>query len=984
MKYNFCDMYKKITAFATALVISTGICSSCGLYSLAFDLTTKESSAISNDDAVSTSDGMYVENKPYSDYYNIYSGKTRPNTEILVDGADYSSVAGGDFSVGSYGSNNDIRNGLSIPNNSKCSVTYDINVAEEGTYCLNMSYLPIKSNNSDIELDIKIDGTNPYDSSSRIRLNKVWVNEYDVKKDSKGNQMRSPQIQKEMWCSADLKDPDGLFNDPLVFYLSSGMHSVTFECTKSNFVLQSFKFYNPKSLVSYNDYVNKSETSSNKNQTEPNIFRIEGENAMYKSEPTLCPTYDNSSYLVSPSQPGKILYNTFGNGNWNKSQQSVTWSIPANKIKHSGWYKIGIKSRQSEMRGMYSNRRIYIDDKVQCAEMDDVKFFYDTNWNVVSPKTSDGDFVYVYLTADVDHTITMEAIPGEIGQSIIKLNNIVSELNDYYRKILMITGPDPDKYTDYYVHEKIPELLDGFRRISGELKFVQSQIEKLSKSSGSEAAALERMCVILDKCVDKPLKIPEYVSQIKDNITAISSWMRDYREQPLEIDYIEFASTDKKFSGTDEKLLKSVKYSLSSFINSFFEDYTTISDVKNEDAIEVWVNLGRDQAQVVKELVESEFMQEYDIPVSVNLVAGGVVEASLAGKGPDVALFLGGEYPVNLASRGMLADLTQFSDYSDIFKRFRYNAAVNYQFNGGCYALPVTQSWPMLFYRKDILSELGFSSPPESWDELIDMLPAVQRNYMSVGLVLPQNNVSPATECGNTFAMLMLQKGLNYYNQQQTKSLFDEIGANDAFEQWTDFYTKYSFNQSYNAFSRFRTGEYPMVIANYSFYNQLSAASPEINGLWDFTSVPGTKCADGSISHAANSTGTGAVIFNKVKNKDDAWTFLKWFTSDKVQTEYGVKTEGLLGTMGRFEAANTATLENLSWSGKELSKLEAQRNELVEIPIIPASYAVTRNIMNAFRDVVNSKKNPRDTFMWYNRDINEEITRKRKNLGMDD
>ena len=94
-------MYKKITAFATALVISTGICSSCGLYSLAFDLTTKESSAISNDDAVSTSDEMYVENKPYSDYYNIYSGKTRPNTEILVDGADYSSVAGGDFSVGS-------------------------------------------------------------------------------------------------------------------------------------------------------------------------------------------------------------------------------------------------------------------------------------------------------------------------------------------------------------------------------------------------------------------------------------------------------------------------------------------------------------------------------------------------------------------------------------------------------------------------------------------------------------------------------------------------------------------------------------------------------------------------------------------------------------------------------------------------------------------------------------------------------------------
>ena len=58
-------------------------------------------------------------------------------------------------------------------------------------------------------------------------------------------------------------------------------------------------------------------------------------------------------------------------------------------------------------------------------------------------------------------------------------------------------------------------------------------------------------------------------------------------------------------------------------------------------------------------------------------------------------------------------------------------------------------------------------------------------------------------------------------------------------------------------------------------------------------------------------------------------------------------------------------------------------DELEEIPIIPASYSVTRNIMNAFREVVNNNENPRDTLMSYNRDINEEITRKRENLGLD-
>jgi hypothetical protein len=118
---------------------------------------------------------------------------------------------------------------------------------------------------------------------------------------------------------------------------------------------------------------------------------------------------------------------------------------------------------------------------------------------------------------------------------------------------------------------------------------------------------------------------------------------------------------------------------------------------------------------------------------------------------------------------------------------------------------------------------------------------------MSVGLILPPANISPATEAGHTFAMLLLQKGKNYYNTAQTASTFDTIEAVKAFEEWTDFYTKYSFVQSYDAYSRFRTGEYPMVIANYTFSNQLAVASPEIKGLWDFCPVPGTLREDGTV-----------------------------------------------------------------------------------------------------------------------------------------
>ena len=240
--------------------------------------------------------------------------------------------------------------------------------------------------------------------------------------------------------------------------------------------------------------------------------------------------------------------------------------------------------------------------------------------------------------------------------------------------------------------------------------------------------------------------------------------------------------------------------------------------------------------------------------------------------------------------------------------------------------------------------------------------------------------VSAITEPGNTFAMLLLQQGLNYYNEEQTATTFDSQEAINAFDTWTKFYTTYSFQQTYDAFSRFRMGDMPVVIQNYTFFNQLSVAAPEIKGCWGFQPVPGTKQADGTINHAANSNGSGAVIFSKVKNKEDAWKYISWFTDTETQVEYASQIEGLMGIMGRFDTANTEALQRLSWSKDELERLNAQRSQLTEIPIIPASYAVTRNIMNAFRETVNEGENPRDTLIWYNRDINDEIERKRREM----
>lgn len=932
---------------------------------------------------------LYESYAPYRDYYEKYKDESRPGSAVTVSGCDFLEADCESYDTGEYTDleNGETRSGVLICKSEKGRFSYEINVPETGIYSLEISYCPIVSDFSEIELSLSIDGEIPFDSAERIRLSKVYRNECDIRKDSAGNEIRPVQVQTEMWLCSPLKDPDGLYNEPLIFYFEKGRHTAEFDVQRGSLAVEYIKLCPLESLCTYDEYVSSVNSAEDIGNMPSEPLRTEGEAAVYKSDPSLYPTYDNTVCSVSPSDPEHILYNTIGKGGFKKSGQSMTWSVV---VPCDGWYRLGIMARQDEMRGFFSNRRIYIDGKVLCEDMQAVRFNYSTDFEMTEVKTLDNRELYIYLTADESHSITMEAVPGVIGGYIQRLDDITEELNDHYRKIVMITGPVPDTYTDYYVHEKIPGITEDFARLADELLEVKGDIEELSGTGGSEAAILENLAVILDSCSSSPLKIPKYLSQIKDYLTSVSAWMCNYRDQPLEIDYIELAAKGVDFNENEPGFFEKLAYGFRRFTASFSEDYTADRQATGEDTINVWVQLGREQVQVIRELTKSEFVSESGVSVSVNPVSGGITEASLAGKGPDAVLFMKGDDVINLGSRGLLADISESSGYDNAVAQYPEEALVPYSYEDGVYGLPLTRTWAMMFYRKDVLAELGFSKPPETWQELRDMLPALQRNYMSAGLILPGANTefsvsqtSPATESGHTFAALILQRGLNYYNEDKTKTVFDTNEAVDAFGEWTDFYTKYGLAQQYDSFSRFRTGEYPVVIADYTFYNQLTEAAPEIRGTWDFCFIPGTEREDGSISHAVNASGTGAVVFDKEDDRktEAAWEYIKWFSSEDVQTEYARQTEGLLGRMGRYAPASPDVLKQLSWSSEELGAIEEAMAEIREIPIIPASYAVTRNIMNAFRDTVNNGANGRDTLMWYNRDINDEIARKRKVMG---
>lgn len=983
-------MFRRVIASALALALCASASVPAFADSEAADDSTLGTQATADDSA--TGDGSSaattgtdsIRQTSYTNYVKKYADAARPDQTVEVLGKDYdpASVTDAQITVTTVDGENDVMQWA----NQEGSVSWTVNIPETGVYNIKMIYEALESNTNDVEFSLLIDGESPYATASRITLSKRWINESEIKQDSRQNDIRPGQVSTPCWQETPLEDIDGLFNEPLEFYMEAGEHTITFESEKAEFAVKSFTFYQYEAPAAYT-----APSDSDLTQAQGQKITLEGETAAYKSSRTLYPTSDKSSYLTSSangSSPTKTRYNTIGSGSWTQSTQTVTWEFNVDK---AGYYKIGIRGRQDQMRGMYSNRRLYVNGEVPCLEANQIKFYYDTDWSITTPKSENGDDLYFYLQAGTN-TISLEAVPGEIGEIMGDLDELVYNINSYYRQIRQITGPDPDEYNNYMIDTAIPSIVPDFKEYAQTLRDKKAEIEKLSGSGGTEAETLEKMAIVLDKCIKKPDLIPEMMSQIKDNITSVSSFVNQYREQPLEVDMIEVATSDQDFTSCDKSFFGSLGFGFKGFIGSFFEDYNALSD-EDESAMECWVMLGRDNAEALQQLISSEYNPTAKTKINLKLVQGGIVEATFAGKGPDLALFMGGDFPIQLAARGVLTDLTTFSDFDEVKTRFADDATVLYQYNGGTYGLPCDQTFPMLFYRSDILSEYGIDPATDlnTWDGLLNCLPTLQRNYLEVGLILPvmtstggTTQVSAITEPGNTFAMLLLQQGLNYYNDEQTKTTFDTQEAVNAFDTWTKFYTTYSFQQTYDAFTRFRTGDMPVVIQNYTFYNQLSVAAPEIKGCWGFQPVPGTVQEDGTINHAANSNGSGAIIFTKAADQEGAWDFIKWFTSTDAQVKYGNNIESILGTMGRYATANEEALQQLSWTTSEVNLLLDQLNSQVEIPIIPASYGVTRNVMNAFRAVVNDYDNARDTLFWYNKDINDEITRKLEDLGLYD
>lgn len=853
------------------------------------------------------------------------------------------------------------------------AVEFTVNIPLDALYQIKVTYKTADDATQNPSCALKIDGNLPFDGASGMWLSRLWQNETEIQQDSKGNDLYQAQIQLHEQMTEYLRDSNGYYDEPYVFSLSVGTHVLEIRSAQCDFEVFSITLCPPRELAPYGKKIKDYKSQGLEAVTDAESIKIQAEDVTVKSSAMLAAVSDRSSPAIEPAVGMTTKLNILGGGRFDECGQWIEYKI--NNVKKAGLYRLVFKVKQNECKGINVARNIYVNGEIPFAEAKNFTFEYSSKYSNVIFGDKDGTYL-IPLTKGTN-TIRIEATLGDVAGICRNVEKSLENLNGAYRKIITVTGTTPDVYRDYDIQTKMPQVVQLFGEESKNLNAVVDEMQKLFGKSSSFTAVLASAILILDKMHDDPYTIPSNISAFNSNLSSMGSMVGNIKRTDISLDYIMITAPEAKLPAATGNLFQNIAFGFRQFMYSFVLDYSSVGNTADAtETISSWIISGRDQTQILKQLIDSGFTPESNIAVETKLVSDTttLLQATLAGVGPDVALNIPKATIMNFAFRGAVTDLSQFSQTSDIETRFTESSLSSLRYKGALYGIPQTASYHVMFYRADILAGLNIEVP-QTWDDVYRILPILTQNNMIFGL--------PTIETGESYTMLLYQNGGKYYNDDLKTALFDSEVAIDTMDTWAEFYSGYGMPVSYDFANRFASGEMPLAVADYATaFNTLVAFAPQIEGLWGITMVPGTVNKNGNVDHTSPVTVTASIILDASTKKDAAMQFIDWWSSDKTQIEFGSFLESLLGAAGRYAVANVNCLEKLSWTKLQSHNLKLQLENTVGVPEVPGGYYTGRNLYNAFRAIIDDGLDVRESMYDCNKLLNEEMEYQREALGL--
>jgi len=945
----------------------------------------EEIASLKYDDIVETSNAYlenYNESNGYYGVYNYWLGLNIPNP-VEVYTITSEDITGGKVVAieDSFGYDNEI-----VEVNPTETITFSVEVENEGLYEIYIDHYLKEETLLRPSLSVTINGLVQYNEMYNLELPMKWEINSEKSYDRFGDEITPNSYLKNEWSNFGLSDPNYFFVEPIKFFLNEGVNEVSILVNEGYILFGDISIGNLyEDAPTYSEY---SSTVAN-NSKASGLLTIPAEGYTYESKQNIRAKFERDPNLTPYSYKNRVL-NVLDQSSFRKSGDSVTYIFD---VAEAGLYNISLKYLQSQNEGLATSRLIKIDGEIPFDSLESYSIPYSRTYNNETLH-KDGE-AYEFYLSEGTHTLELTAVNSNVDDVYHQLIQVLSDIDDIAREVNIITGGLTDRYRDYKLEIYIPGIKEELIRIRDEIISAQDQLRDIYNTNDEAIISeLDVSIKYMNQFIDDPDELPPFKSRF--NISDGSVYGRinvilpTLIDNPLQLDSIYIHGEDADLPDPSANFFIKSWEGIRAFFYSFFDPkYNEESEVDDE-TIEIWVRNSRLYIEVMQRMIDEGFTKETGIKVQLSVMPNEnkIVLANAANTTPDAAMGLTVTRPFEFALRGIVADLTEFEGFSELTSEFNPNSFIPFVYEDGVYSIPETQDVKLLFYRKDVLEFLKVD-PPDTWEEVISLIPVMQKyNYY---FYTPLGGDNAFKTFGETTPFIYQHGGV-LYNEAGDETLINEDGSYDGFEFMTDLFSVYNVPiTTSNFYQKFRDGQVPIGIGDGNTYIQLKYAAPELAGQWGVLPIPGVVSeADALTCHVELNDngecverwdptyGTSSIIFSDSSKQDLSWEYFKWWFSKDIQSDFTYQLQSLLGDEFLHMTANVEAFKTSAWPSDSKYEVLEQWQWVRTTGRVPGDYLLERELSNAWNKVVNDGVNARvaidDAVIIINRELKRKLT----------
>lgn len=846
----------------------------------------------------------------------------------------------------------------------------NITISKKGLYYLALDYVDLNEQINDNQIEILINDKYPYIESRTIKLPSIFYFETnEFKRDRYKNEIQPSSYKDRTWQYTPIKDYDGLYPGYFGFYLEPG-DELTIKHNSGKMLIGQIYVIENESLMTYENYIKNYDTTQEKKTYEISARDLHSRSSAsirLRAERDPSSQYYDTQYLI---------LNTISGDAWLNGGESITYEV---NVEKAGLYNLAFKYKQNQIKDMSVYRKIYINGSVPYADLESYPFPYTTDF-VNRKLTNEHGDLFVYLNEGVNK-VTLEVVNYPNRNVIHTLRYVMNEIQALSLSIKKYTSGGTDKYRDWDIEEYFPEAKASMESWASLLMDVYNQMLSVSTNKQpTEIANLKVASVRLTKLARSINKLPSKMVQFSDGDSSVSQLLGDLMQRLMrgQMDLEKMAFTQNKslrkpHTNVFVSLWEGFKRLVLSYVNNPYQ----VQGRRSGELI-VWVNHPRQYIEIMQTLIDGQYDGDLNITLSQMPDENKLILANTSGQSPDVAIGVNHWLPYEFAIRNASLDLRQFKGFEEIAAKMTPGAFIPMAFEDGIYGLPETQNFWVTYYRVDILQSIGIETIPQTWDEIIEILPILQSYGMNYFLPLAQyEGLKPFVAT----LPFIYQFGGELYTENGMETAINTEETITGMKMMSDLFTLYNLPQRVGSFyNDFRYGQLPIGVSDLSMYLLLSNAAVELDGLWHMDLHPGYEIDD-VINRYAPVGGQTSMILSSTNYKEEAFKFLKWWMETDTQQEFQFRLETTYGKQYFWNSANVDAFMASSIPSEFKDVIKTQWQHGVEAARIPGTYMVERTISNAWSEIVYNGDNPRLSMDNAVRISNREIRYKMTEFG---